>query len=226
MSEITSNSPFAAPVPADAGMAPDAAPQRPDGLLDRFWSEKDGVKLGDLVRDHAELSSFKDTADARAALVPEEYAVELPQGYEADGADPMWETSKAFAKQHGLSQQSYNELVGMYVELEQGKAAQVEKAQNALADALGGRSRLDVLEGWFASTFDSATAAQLKATLWSPSIVGAFEALREMAGGTQNGSTQQPGRMPAQPQARADASPQLSARDQRTLDIMRSMQRR
>jgi hypothetical protein len=224
------NSPFSQPV---AGDVADAAPSRPAGLDDAFWDEANGLKVDELIRAHGELATFKSDYDARAAEVPDSadaYQVQLPDGLEADSADPMWLASKEFAKTHGLDQDGYDALIAMYVQIETNKAAVVDKAQELLAASLGsnGASRIADLGNFFVSTFGQSVGDQLKATLFSPDIVVAMERLK--AGFTSQaqaapGNTAQP----ARPQPRTDGRPEnwdrMTARDQRTWQLEQSMRR-
>jgi hypothetical protein len=225
--EQHTNSPFAQPVAADAA---DAAPERPDGLPDQFWDERTGIKTDELIKAHGELSSYKADADARAAEVPDsadKYEVRLPAEWEAND-DAMWQSSKAFAKQHNLTQAGYEELVSMYLEIETNKSKAVEAAQQQLESAIGGRSRIDALDMWFRSVLGDDVGSQMAQTLWSPTIISAFEKLKAgygQAAQAAPGNTAQP----ARPQPRTDGKPaswdQMSPRDQRTWQIEQSMRR-
>jgi hypothetical protein len=232
--EQHSNSPFSQPAGDMADAAADATLQRPDLLPDRYWDERSGIKVDDLLKSSNELSAFKDEADERAASIPDEYEIALPQdyklpeGYEIDPANPAWKAGAEYAKANGLTQDQYSDLVKLHLDLEVQKSEVVSAAHWLLETAVGGRGRIDALEGWFKSVLGEEVGAQMSQTLWSPTIIAAFEKLK--AGCGQAAAPSNPAlQQRARPQARTDGKPadwdKWDARTQRTWQIEQSMRR-
>lgn len=184
----------ATPPPGDGGdgSGGNDAPVRPDGLADAFWDAKAGVKVGDLIASHNDLTARKAEYESFRAQAPEKpdgYKVELPKDFEvpegmefnADAENPLTQPVMEWAHKHGLGQAAFSELVGIQAKV-QAAAMQADNEFFAKEDAekLGERApqRRDAVKTWVESLFtgDKKEAGDfVKTLLRDPLAVLAFE---------------------------------------------------
>ena len=108
---------------------------KPQYVPDKFWDPDVGIRVEEAFKAYNELEGRMrtKTEDLRAEIekerlgqVPEAYKfampedVKIPDGIEIDLSenDPLLQWFNGFAKTVGLSQESYNEAIKSYVELE------------------------------------------------------------------------------------------------------------
>ena len=61
---------------------------------------------------------------------PENYEHRNPEGFEMQPDDPVLESAREWAKEHNMSQEGFDSLVGMYAEMEAGKEKAAEDFAN------------------------------------------------------------------------------------------------
>jgi len=172
-----------AAVPAAA--QPPSAPTKPDGLPDAFWDkDKNSIKGEDLKRlADAEAARGEMPAEAKdyKTTLPQDFkapeGAELPAGYEFNEADPFLQAFRKIAKDTGISQKQFSAVLSV----EALRAGMVQSQLRARDAALGenAQTRLGDLATWFDASFDNKTSGQLKAVLYSPEVVKAFESMKK-----------------------------------------------
>lgn len=101
-----------------------AAPIRPEGLADEFWTDK-GLNADALIASHKTLAERAAAFDARAADVPGENetyelkvsdAVKLPDGFtvDIDTASPFFTGVSSAARAAGMTRAEFQPLVDAY----------------------------------------------------------------------------------------------------------------
>lgn len=193
-------SPPAAPPPVDPGAGGNQPPTRPEGLPDRFWDDKAGVKLPDLVQTAAEFEKVRAADEARKATLPKDsagYKVEVPSAADLakkygmepaaikiDEADPLIGEFKDFALQNGMSQEAFGKALGMFADAQLGsQIGATKKIQEAIAaedKSLGdGPGRKAAVGTFLTAHIGEAGAKALTSNLFSAAQVQAFEALQK-----------------------------------------------
>jgi len=125
-----------------------AAPQRPDGIPDAFWDDKEGVKFNDLAAHLSTLESVKAEIDGKAAAVPEspdKYEAKLPDDFElpegvewqVDPDDPLLAVARKSAHELGIDQGGFERMVGAYAEMKLAETKEIEAAIARQKEALG-----------------------------------------------------------------------------------------
>lgn len=166
--------------PADPG-----TPQRPDGIPDAFWDEKEGVKFGELGAHLATLESVKAEIDGKAAAVPEspdKYEAKLPDDFElpegvefkVDPDDPLLGVARNAAHQLGVDQAGFEKMVGAYAEMKLGETKEIEAAIGRQMEALGPKATERVEA---AKNFITAAAG--------PDAVEIFDGILQLKGGVE-----------------------------------------
>lgn len=114
--------------------------ERPDWFPEKFWSEKEGPDLENIVKSYEELEKQFRAGKHKA---PDSYDTKVldDAGYASD--DPVVSTYTEWAKKYGVNQTAFDELAGqitaMAGEGEQQAAASYEQEHKALgvnADAI------------------------------------------------------------------------------------------
>lgn len=125
----------------------------PDGLPSQFWDQSAGqVNMGELIKAHTDLATFKQQHDERIAGLPQkadDYKVEwkAPDGFKApDGLDvaalkinpddPRVPALRQFAHEHKLTQDQVSGLVALHVQ------AQIAEFAAAQAEIQGEMKKL------------------------------------------------------------------------------------
>ncbi|HMI40756.1 MAG TPA: hypothetical protein VK485_05955 [Sphingomicrobium sp.] len=172
-----------AAVPAAA--QPQSAPTKPDGLPDTFWDKDKGSIKGEDLKKHFDAEAARGDTPAEAkdykTTLPEGFkapeGAELPAGYEFNEADPFLQAFRKIAKDTGMSQKQFSAALSV----EATRAGFVQSQLRARDAALGenAQTRLGDLATWMDASFDQKTSGQLKAVLYSPEVVKAFESMKK-----------------------------------------------
>jgi hypothetical protein len=121
--------PSSAP-PVSGGATPEpvvaSGIEKPEGLDDRFFDPKTGVKWADLTKEVGELSAFKAEAEAAKGAVPQsadEYKInfpdgyQLPEGFQIDEASPLWKQGREMAAKAGFTQEQFGHAAATMVDI-------------------------------------------------------------------------------------------------------------
>ena len=229
----------AAPAPAQnlidtaAKPADGAAPEAPS---EWFWA--DGVKGADKAPDWFDGKKYKNVAeqaraypDARKELdtlrgklkgftgAPEKYDLAVPETLkdklEWVADDPLLSQYQEVAKKHGMSQELFGELLGIFAQYEYTNMSP-DWAKEKLA--LGDRAdqRLTDFWDWAGATFDDETATTVKRALGiSPSPAEIFMALEAVRSGTRQPAINKPGEDVRETMTEADWNTKWYSRSER-----------
>ena len=144
----------------------DAAPKPPEGLAANFWdTEKNEIKISDLIADHSNLSKFKTETEERfkeRPESPEKYELRLPEGvelpegleFEFQPDSPLAQMARQIAFDSGRGQKGFDELVAAFVQHEISKDAEdktaIEETYKAEMQKLGerGKERTDAADAF------------------------------------------------------------------------------
>jgi hypothetical protein len=230
MTEPTPLSPSPSPEPSPAptpGGAPAAAspptPQspagsaqtRPDYIPENFWDGQavKAKEFSEHINQLATRAAAEDSRKLSLPQVPDAYKVALPadfvppQGVEAkiDEANPLWGQAKAWAHKHGLSQDAFNEAVGLVMGERIGSEAQIRSARDAEVAKLGpaGPARIDALSRFFGSYLGAQEGQAVMARVFTANDVSVMEKL--VAKVTGGGAFKHGGREPDLPGRVTDA---------------------
>ena len=116
---------------------------------------------------------------------PEEYEVSLSEelsekiNLEDYSEDPILQDAKAMAKEWGMNNDSFNQLVDLYFRGELASDAALEQVREEEMKALGNNAqrRLDNIQAWAKANMDADTSESLINSLTSAKTVQAVEAL-------------------------------------------------
>lgn len=111
-----------------------------------FWdAEADAPNLGALVKSHADLR--RKLSESRPQP-PDAYELVLPQELSgrvvADAEDPLAKGAMDWARRHGLGQDAFAELAGLYFGRVAETAVDSEAERGKLAAALGDRTESEI----------------------------------------------------------------------------------
>ncbi len=114
---------------------------------DAFWDAEAGApNLGALVKSHADLR--RKLSDSRPQP-PEAYELVLPRELSgrvaADAEDPLAKGAMDWARRHGLGQEAFSELAGLYFGRVAEAAIDSEAERGKLAAALGDRADSEIV---------------------------------------------------------------------------------
>jgi|SRR5271166_1260333 len=246
MTEPTPSSPSPSPVPSPAPtpavepavVSPPTPPSqggtvptRPEYVPEPFWA--DGQVRAKEFADHLnQLQTRIAAEDSRKLALPqtaEAYKVALPAdfkppaGVEAkiDETNPLWPQAKAWALKHGLSQDAFNEAIGLVMGDRIGSESQLKTARDAEVAKLGvtGPARIDALARFFGSYLGEAEGKAVMARIFTASDVSVMEKLvGKVTGGASFTSS---GREPTAPGRATDAEFRAMSNAQK-LDYARS----
>ena len=108
--------------------------ERPEWFPNKFWDEKEGPDLENLVKGYEELEKKMRGGEHK---VPDEYNMDTltEAGYADD--DSIIETYKSWAAKYGINQAAFDELAGQIVEMSSENAAQIQLDVERERKALG-----------------------------------------------------------------------------------------
>lgn len=186
-------------------------PKMPEGLDATYWDQQSGqVKLPDLVKDFGELKTIKEQHDARLASIPQEYAFDLPQDFQApdgieikfDPQDPRMAQATALAKEAGIDQATFSKLLALDAQriVDDHKASAEEHAAEMQKLGENGTARVDAINS-FLGTLDLNEQEEeaIAAVIYSADSVSAFEKVMAKAMASHMPGGQSPGGQPPQP---------------------------
>ena len=158
--------------------------ERPENVPEKFWdSENSVVKHDDVLKSYTELEGrFGSFTGA-----PDEYAVgisdELKEaGVDLDSDDPMVEEAIKFAKESGMNQDGFNNMVNLYATMELAKHKAESDAMTEDIASLGDNAdrRLNNLSQWASKNLPDDLLEGFKDAAVSADSVKALEQLVSM----------------------------------------------
>lgn len=99
---------------------------KPEGLDDRFFDPKTGVKWANLTKEVGDLAAFKAEVEAAKGAIPasaDEYKIafpegyELPEGFQIDEASPLWQQGREMAAKAGFTQEQFGHAAATMVDI-------------------------------------------------------------------------------------------------------------
>ncbi|TXH13838.1 MAG: hypothetical protein E6R03_10565 [Hyphomicrobiaceae bacterium] len=206
MSENTETNSQEAQTPEQNAAAPQvespaaaSSVQRPEGLAENFWdSEKNEIKINDLISSYSELSKFKTETDAKFSGRPEspdKYELRIPEGFELpegvgfdfDEKSPLVEAARKMAFESGSGQEGFDQLVSTYMKEKlsafQQEATEIEETYQAELAKLGERSkdRLDAATNFLKSNLSESQYNAIRKVASTADGVTAIEALMALS---------------------------------------------
>lgn len=176
-----------------------AAVTRPEGLPDTYWDaatnslKVDPAALANDLKERDELKAFKAADDVRRGSLPatpEAYKVELPTDFKAppgidfkfDASDPVLTAAQKWAHGAGLTQEQFQQSLGLYAAAKVGEEAQINAARTREIEKLGptAPARVDNVTRWLSGmdgSTDKGDAKALAQMLVTARHVEAFERL-------------------------------------------------
>lgn len=169
--------------------------QRPEGLSDAFWdTEKNEVKLNDLLADHGTLSKYKSEMDAKFTARPESMdkyelripdSVTLPDGvtFEFDQDSPLVKSARQMAFDAGMGQEGFDSLVATYLDEKlqtySKSETEAQEAYQAELVKLGerGKERVSAVESYLKSTLTDTEYTAIRGVATTAEGVAAIEKL-------------------------------------------------
>jgi len=162
--------------------------ERPDFMegLEQFWTTEDGPDLEGLAKSYTELRS-KMSQGKHKAPKDGNYDMASAEGVEDD--DPLLNDFVSFAKDNGLSQDQFDQIIGMYMNHVGELTESIELDVQAEMDKLGknGEKMLKATSQWIGKLQSSGvlTDAETNAIIDAASkaeFVTAFNKIREING--------------------------------------------
>tara|TARA_Y100001938_G_scaffold49331_1_gene68713 strand:- start:8068 stop:8856 length:789 start_codon:yes stop_codon:yes gene_type:complete len=86
--------------------------EKPNGLPDKFWNEKDGADFENLIKSY---NSLEKKLSEGKPKVPDQYDITSLENVSSD--DPLLKTYMDWAKENGISQDNFITLASKFVEL-------------------------------------------------------------------------------------------------------------
>jgi hypothetical protein len=217
-SEPTTTNPNPAasdPAPAEpaapANPAP-AAPGRPEGLPESFWdTEKNEIKLTDLVSDYGNLSKFKAETEERFKERPEspdKYEFRVPEGFEMpeglefklDPDSDLLKVARQVAFDSGRGQAGFDEMVSHFMKNEiarvQAEETAAEETFQTEMKKLGERSN-ERIESTKSYLQKNLSADQFKAIEMIATTAAGVEAIEVLMGLSKDSAPKVPGASPS-----------------------------
>lgn len=175
--------------------------QSPDGrpahVPEKFWDPDVGIRVDELAKGYNELEGLMRTKtdDLRTQIeadrmkdVPDKYDFKLPEdlkvpnGVELDlnADDPLLQWFEGFAKQVGLSQDSYNEAIKAYIEAELAGMPNVEDEIRKLGQ--NGNDRVQTANAKLDEILAEDEKAIVAEMLTTAAGVGVLEKLLKISG--------------------------------------------
>lgn len=182
-----------------------AAPTRPEGLPDRFWDAQNGVKVGDWLKEHNDLTAFKAAEDSRRLTLPQkpdDYKIGLPQDFKVpegvefkfDEKSDVWKGVRDWAHKSGLDQSQFENALSLYAGIQLQGMQQMKAARDGEIAKLGasGPARVDAVVTWLNGVLGESGANAVKPMMVTAGIVEAFESIikKFVSGGAANFSQQ------------------------------------
>lgn len=85
--------------------------EKPDNIPDKFWDDKNGTKIDNLVKSYNELEKKLSQKPSKA---PENYALDGLEGVNSD--DPMLSKYSEWAKDNNITQEAFTELAKTFID--------------------------------------------------------------------------------------------------------------
>lgn len=172
---------------------------RPDYLPESYWDTATNAPKADALKtDLADLATLRTEKETRAATIPakpEDYKIELPEGFEIPGglefkpdpADPLFADFQKFAKERNYTQDDARHLVGFYANilLRQNQGAEAARGEQMKALGAAATTRVDAAKRWLSANVSEPQARVLSYALNTKDGVEAVEALVAKLGGVQ-----------------------------------------
>lgn len=158
--------------------------ERPENVPEKFWdAESKSVRTDDVLKSYTELEGkFGSFTGA-----PDEYAVGISdelkeQGLELDADDPMVDAAKEFAKNAGMNQEGFTNLLNLYGMNKLAEHNAQQEATNADIASLGDNAdrRLNNLNQWASKNLPEDLMEGFKDAAVSADAVKAMEQLVSM----------------------------------------------
>lgn len=150
-------------------------PNYNDLIIDKYKNKEDPIY--EQLKGYSEL--HREFSKLSANLSPESYT--LPdltnKGFQFDEENPVLKSFKNFAKENKISQEVFNGLLDIYVDLELGKMPNRENEYKQLGpDA---QDKVNRLDKWLSESLPSDLYNEAKPLLSKASYVKAFDSLRD-----------------------------------------------
>jgi hypothetical protein len=189
------------PPPANPD-APPAKAERPEWLPETLWDGEKGFKqqdFDDLVAFKAERVSAEasrpETADAYEVKLPETFKlpehVKLEEGQQIiDADDPRVSELRKIAHEKGWSQQDFQDVLALGVNMDIAAADRGAESLKAEAAKLGSRSkeRIEAVTSWVDAKVGPELGNALKGMLFTAKHIEAFEKLMSVNRGDVPGT--------------------------------------
>lgn len=108
--------------------------ERPDWFPDKFWDEKEGPDLENIVKSFTELEKKFHSGDHKA---PTEYKTDVLTEAGYDLEDPLVGTFMEWSSKYGVNQAAFDELAGKFSEMAIENGAEMQINLEAEKAALG-----------------------------------------------------------------------------------------
>lgn len=163
------------------------------------WNLSDGVAGEGEAPDWFKGDKYKSVSEQAKAYnelegkfgsftgAPDEYVNALSEelqeaGVFLDDDDPMLETAMAFAKESGMNQEGFNNLINMYGEMKLAEANELSAFHKTEIESLGakGQQRIDNLQAWGSANMPSELMEGFKELAQSAEGVKAMERMISM----------------------------------------------
>lgn len=160
--------------------------ERPEWFPEKFWDEKEGPDLENIVKSYEELQKKFSQGQHKA---PKEYNTEVlsEAGYEAD--DPVVSTYLEWAQKYGVNQAAFDELAGSITSMagESLEAVQIDTAQEMKALGSNADAILKSNINWADSLLSKGVISQEErgeVDIWGGTAVGQrlLQKVRSMTG--------------------------------------------
>jgi hypothetical protein len=135
-----------------------------------------------IAADDVRKGSLPQSADAYKVELPSDFKPPAGVEFKFDEADPILPQAKAWAHSVGMTQEQFQQGLGLFAAAKVGEQANIDAARNAEVAKLGSTasSRVDAITRWMSgmdSSADKADAKALAGMLVTARHVEAFERL-------------------------------------------------
>lgn len=183
---------------ADKAAADKAAADKKGGAADPEWFYADGVKGTGKPPEYYNSGKYKTLADQAQAQrelekrfgaftgAPKDgkYEVKMPEGISGEWAkdDPLFTEFSKWAGENQLSNDAFNQVLGMYALATTVDPAEIKKQIGENAD-----QRLMAVSRWAKANLDEAGVKAMRAAVSGPTAAAAFQAIEAIIGKTRAG---------------------------------------
>lgn len=108
--------------------------EKPDDFPDKFWDEKDGPDIQGFVKSYKEMEKNFSQGKHKA---PDDYDIKFVEDKGIPSDDPLLQTFKGWAKEHGVSQAAFETLASKYVDTQMEQLEQYNVDARTEKDKLG-----------------------------------------------------------------------------------------